>query len=72
MVEIIVEDCNRCVLKAINCNNQGGVTICVIEKSADTYGCTYGLVPVSCPLIKNDIVVKLRKGVEVMGEKEKT
>ena len=67
MKEITVKDCDTCVLKAINCKNEGGVTMCAIEKSADTFSCTYGLVPENCPLIKNDIVVKLRKGVEVMG-----
>ena len=67
MSEIIVKDCDNCVLKAINCENQGGVTICAIEKSANTFGCTFGLVPEGCPLIKNDITVKLRKGVEVMA-----
>lgn len=66
MVEIIVKDCDSCVLKVINSKNQGGVTICAIEKSVDTFGCTYGLVPECCPLIKNDIIVRLRKDVEVM------
>ena len=65
-IEIIVKDCDNCALKAINCSNRGGITICAIEKSADTFGCNYGLVPEGCPLIKNDIVVKLRKDVEVM------
>lgn len=64
---IIVKDCDNCVLKAINSSNEGGVTVCSIEKSADTFCCTFGLVPQKCPLIDFDIIVKLRKDTEVMN-----
>lgn len=65
--EIIIEDCDTCVLKAINCSNGGGVTVCSIEKSADTFCCTYGLVPQKCPLRENSIIVKLKENVKMMG-----
>ena len=64
---IIVDDCDTCVLKALNGNYGGGVTICAIDKTADTFRCTFGSVPINCPLIKNDIVVKLKKGARVMS-----
>lgn len=64
--DVIVNTCETCVLKAINCSNGGGVTICSIDKDADTFACRFGCVPLGCPLIKNDIVIKLKKGVEVM------
>lgn len=66
--KIIVHDCDTCVLKAINGSNSGGVTICSINKLADTFRCTYGLVPKICPLLEGDIVVKIIDSAEIMKE----
>jgi hypothetical protein len=63
---IIINSCESCVLKAINSSNDGGITTCAINKDADTFTCTYGCVPLNCPLIKNNIVIKLKKDVEIM------
>ena len=65
--EVIVTDCDNCVLKAVNGSNRGGATICVINKDADVFTCRYGLFPQKCPLLGCDIVIKLRDGVEVVS-----
>ena len=64
--DVVVEDCDTCVLKAINGSNCGGITVCAITKTTDTFTCTYGCVPLTCPLIKNDIVLTLKNGIEDM------
>jgi hypothetical protein len=71
-VDVIINDCDSCVLRTLNSSNEGGVTICAIEKSADTFRCTFGLVPEGCPLIKNDIVVRLRSGTGVFSKPQES
>ena len=63
---IIVDDCDTCVLHRLG-DGYEQITKCAIEKSADTSRCTFGSIPENCPLIKNDIVFKLKKGARVMS-----
>ena len=66
---IIVEDCDTCVLHRLG-DGYEQITKCAIEKSADTSRCTFGNIPENCPLIKNDIIFKLKKGAIIMSPTE--
>jgi len=64
LTEMIIRDCDQCFFK----NRINRPTTCQLDDSVDVWECTYGKIPIKCPLRKGAIVFKLEEGVEVMPE----
>jgi len=63
---VIVEDCDKCCFNQLGSGYKNEITVCIMEKLADTSRCTYGLIPQNCPLRQGDIIIRLSKKAEVM------